>query len=212
MNGVTLWAADLDDWRPPPDLSPFEVREVLPGDVAGVIKAMGGEGELVRLRLARGCRCFAIVANDGVAGEGEDVMGYGWLSSGAEWIGEIRLEVNPERGEAYVWNCLTLPEHRRRGMFRALLVRICAVLQAEGVARLWIASARGGTLNTLAAAGFRPVLAISESNLAGLRLLRTSAASAAHPGLVSAARRVLATRGLSLGSWGLVRRPGVRRH
>jgi GNAT superfamily N-acetyltransferase len=178
---------------------------VLPGEVEGVVRAMGGEGDLVRLRLARSCRCFAVIA-------GDEVVGYGWLSSGTEWIGEIRLEIKPKRGEAYVWNCLTLPAHRRRGMFRALLVRICGVLRAEGVARLWIASAQGGTLDTLAAAGFRPVLAIGESKLAGLRLLRTNAAPNAEAGLVSAARRALATGGLSLGAWALADRPGIRRH
>jgi len=129
---------------------------VTPAAAAGLVAAMAGEGELVALRMARGCRCFAAV-------EGEEVSAYGWLSSGAEWIGEIRLEVKPEAGEVSVWNCLTLPSHRRRGMFRAVLVRISSALKEEGVGRLWIASGGGGAEKALPDAGFRPVLQLGES-------------------------------------------------
>jgi len=178
---------------------------MLPGTEAGLVAAMGGEGELAGLRLARGCRCFSALA-------GEEVVSYGWLSTRGEWIGEIRLEITPGSGEAYVWNCLTLPGHRRQGIFRAVLVRICGVLKAEGVARLWIASGHGGTVSTLAAAGFRQVLAVSELNLAGLRLLRATPAPEAEPALVFAARRALAGGSGSLASTAVVPRPGPRRH
>jgi len=115
---------------------------VLAGAADGLVTGMGGEGELVGLRLARGCRCFAAFA-------GEVVAGYGWLSSHAEWIGEIRLEIRPKPGEAYIWNCLTLPAQRRRGMFRAVIIRISTVLQAEGFTRLWIAIGGGGRVITI---------------------------------------------------------------
>jgi hypothetical protein len=185
-----------------------EAREVPPGSAAGLVAAMGAEGELVGLRHARGCRCFAAYA-------GREVVSYGWLSTGAEWIGEIRLEIRPGPGEAYVWNCLTLPVHRRRGMFRAVLIRISTVLKEEGIARLWIASGGGGGAEkAVSDAGFRPVLILDESalGLASLRLLRATAIPGADPGLVSAARQVLAAGGRLLGSMGLARRPGVRRH
>ena len=51
-----------------------------------MLAAMGEEGRLVAPRRARGCRCFA-------AWTGEDVVAYGWLAGGAEWIGEIGLEI-----------------------------------------------------------------------------------------------------------------------
>jgi hypothetical protein len=179
---------------------------VQPSSAAGLVTAMGGDGELVGIRHARGCRCFAAYA-------GEQVAAYGWLSTGAEWIGEIRLEIRPEAGEAYIWNCLTLPAHRRRGMFWAVLIRICSDLQGEGLQRLWIASA-GGAVNAVVAAGFRPVLLLGESplGLARLRLVRAHAAPEAEPALVSAARRVLAGGGRPLGPSALARRPGIRKH
>jgi hypothetical protein len=183
------------------------VREVLPGSAAAVAAAMAGEGELAGMRMARGCRCFAAYA-------GGSVAAYGWLSGGAEWIGEIRLEIKPDVGEAYVWNCLTLPPHRRRGMFRAILIGISTALREEGAGRLWIASGGGEAEKALPPAGFRPVLQLSESPLGpgGLRLLRAHAIAGAEPGLVAAARRVMAGGGRPLSPRALARRPGVRRH
>ena len=180
---------------------------MLPRTAAGLVAAMAGEGELAGLRLARGCRCFAAYVGDSVAA-------YGWLSCGAEWIGEIRLEIKPEAGEAYVWNCLTLPPHRQQGMFRAILVRISTVLREEGVGRLWIASGGGEAEKALPRAGFRPVLQLGESplGLGGLRLLHAHAITGVDPSLVAAARRVMAGGGRPLSPSGLGRRPGVRRH
>jgi hypothetical protein len=183
------------------------VREVKPGAAAGLVVAMAEEGELVGLRIGRGCRCFTAL-------EGEEVTGYGWLSRGAEWIGEVRLEITPAAGEGYVWNCLTLPAHRRRGTFRAVLIRISSVLKAEGVSRLWIASGATGAETALPDAGFRPVLLVGESplGLARLRLVRASAIHGADPALVSAARRVLRGGRGSLPPSAFSRRPEFRRH
>ncbi|HEY8761341.1 MAG TPA: GNAT family N-acetyltransferase [Candidatus Dormibacteraeota bacterium] len=180
---------------------------MLPGAAGELVAAMGGEGELAGLRFDRGCRCFAVFA-------GEEVAGYGWLSNRAEWIGEIRLEIRPKPAEAYIWNCLTLPAHRRKGMFRAVVVSISTVLQAEGIERLWIASGGGGAEKALSDAGFQPVLLVEESRLgfAGLRVLRADEIPAADRSLASAARQVLEDGGRPLRPPALARRPGVRRH
>ncbi|HKT83157.1 MAG TPA: GNAT family N-acetyltransferase [Solirubrobacterales bacterium] len=105
---------------------------------------------MVSLRLARGCRCFA-------AFDGERVLGYGWKSTGPEWIGEVGLEISPGAGEAYIWNCVTLPEYRRQGVFRRVLTRIC---NDDGLARLWIASLAGTAEGALPLLGFEPVLTV----------------------------------------------------
>lgn len=114
---------------------------------------MGGEGDLVAPRLARGCRCFAAWRDGSLAG-------YGWLSAGPEWIGEVGLEITPPAGDAYIWNCVTIPEHRRRGVFRGLLAHICGVAAAERMRRLWIAGLAGTAEGALPPLGFEPVLAI----------------------------------------------------
>ena len=117
-------------------------------EAEAVAAAMAEEGDLVALRLARGCRCFA-------AWEGDRVIGYGWLTSGPEWIGEVALEITPGPGEAYIWNCVTLPEHRRQGVFRGLLASICA---EAGATRLWIASLPDSAEAALPPLGFKPVV------------------------------------------------------
>ena len=169
--------------------------------MAALAGAMGAESELAEVRLARGCRCFA-------AWVGAEVIAYGWLSARPEWIGEVRLEIAPGPAGAYVWNCVTLPAHRRRGLFRALLIFICARSQEEGRFRLWIASGGGGAQKAVADAGFSPVLALSEVRLAGWRRLVASGAPGADPDAVAAARS-----GLALGRRTQIgRRPAARVH
>jgi hypothetical protein len=77
---------------------------------------MEAESGLVPGRLARGSRCFGAWA-------GHELVGYGWLSTKSEWIGEIELEIGLAPGEAYIWNCVTLNRHRRKGVFRSHLPR-----------------------------------------------------------------------------------------
>jgi GNAT superfamily N-acetyltransferase len=128
--------------------------ELDPDRPAAVETAMGEEGSLVQVRLGRGCRCFVVLL-------GEAVAGYGWLSSGPEWIGELGLEFRPPPTEAYLWNCVTLPAHRYQGCFRALLGNVLAAAAGEGLKRLWIGSVDGGAESAVEDAGFRPVLHIS---------------------------------------------------
>lgn len=148
---------------------------------------MGREGDLVPERLERGCRCFG-------AWLGREMVAYGWLSNRAEWIGELGLEIHPDRGEAYVWNCVTFPSHRNQGIFWALLLSITAQARREGLVRLWIGSIGTVGKKAVAEAGFRPVLRIDVISLWWLRRLTVGAAQGADPGSVAAARHVLAGR------------------
>jgi len=166
---------------------------------------MGQEGDLAAERFARGCRCFA-------AWLGPDVVAYGWLSTRAEWIGEVELEIEPGRGEAYLWDCVTLPAHRKKGMFRALLFSIAAQAKEEGLVRLWIGSIGAVGEKAIAEAGFLPVLRIDVLSLPWLRRLTVRAADGADPGSVAAARQALGDRGRPLRLSSSVRRARSRRH
>jgi GNAT superfamily N-acetyltransferase len=158
---------------------------------------MGSEGHLVAPRLARGCQCFAVWI-DGALG------GYGWLSTGPEWIGELQLEIKPREREAYIWNCVTVPEHRRQGVFRSLVVGMTAAARRLGARRVWIGSVDIPAERALAPIGFKPALRFGVMTIAGLHVMRvrrpanralaTDASSVlgVHPGLVlrsSRARR-----------------------
>jgi hypothetical protein len=159
---------------------------------------MGREGDLVAGRFARGCRCFGVLV-DGAVG------GYGWLSVEPEWIGELQLEMKPGNGEAYIWNCVTLIEHRRKGVFRSLLIGISNVARQEGMRRLWIGSIAVPGERAVGNSGFEPALRLTTANFAGLHWMWVSAIS--DRSIVMDACSVLSTSP----GW-YVRRSQSRRH
>jgi GNAT superfamily N-acetyltransferase len=159
---------------------------------------MEAESGLVPMRLARGSRCFG-------ARVGHELVGYGWLSVKSEWIGELELEIRLAPGEAYIWNCVTLAPHRRKGVFRALVTSLVGQGRKEGLARMWIASNLGG--NAIEQAGFAPVLRFDSAKRLGLHWLRVVPVQGVDPNLLASARDALSVKaGLS------VRRSKIRRH
>jgi hypothetical protein len=183
---LTLWAADLRRAGPSPAPSGgIRLEELDAASAEDLAAAMGEEGDLVPLRLARGCRCF-VLRRDG------EVASYGWLSSGPEWIGELSLEIGPGVGEAYVWNCVTLSGQRLRGFFRALLLFVVARGRQDGCHRVWIGSLEDGPASAIAGAGFAPVLTVDVVDGPALRELSVEAAPNADPELLKSARRALA--------------------
>lgn len=188
---MTLWAVDLPDCGLPPQPAPVppsvSIAEIEPEDAGAVAAAMGPEGDLVSVRLARGCRCYG-------AWLGERIVAYGWVSAAPEWIGEVGVNIEPAPGEAYVWNCVTLPGHRRQGLFRALLQTMAAELRLEGMARVWIGVVEGTAERAVADAGFIPILRVESRNLGWIRRLRLRAAEGAGSPLVRSARRVVRGR------------------
>jgi hypothetical protein len=126
---------------------------------------MGPEGDLVAARLARGVRCFVVQIDDAIAG-------YGWLSVGPEWVGELQLEIKPRQREAYIWNCVTVPEHRHKGVFRSVVLGIAAAARRSGLERIWIGSVAIPAEKALQPAGFRPALHFDSLTGAGLHMMR----------------------------------------
>ena len=161
---------------------------------------MEAESGLVPGRLARGSRCFG-------AWVGHELVGYGWFSTKSEWIGEVQLEIGLPPGEAYIWNCVTLAQHRRKGVFRALVTSIVGQAHKEGFARLWIASLAGVGGKMIQQVGFQPVLQLDSAKRLGLRWLRVRPAQGVDPDLLAAARKAVAVKGALS-----VRRIIVRRH
>jgi len=161
---------------------------------------MEAEASLVPGRLARGSRCFG-------AWVGHELVGYGWLSTKSEWIGEVELEIGLPTGEAYVWNCVTLARHRRRGVFRSVVSSIVSQAHREGLARLWIASMVGIGGKTIEQAGFKPVLRFDSAKRLGMHWLMVRPAPGVDPDLLTSAREAVAVKGTIA-----VRRSIVRRH
>ncbi|HEV2033548.1 MAG TPA: GNAT family N-acetyltransferase [Candidatus Dormibacteraeota bacterium] len=166
---------------------------------------MGAEGDRVAKRMQRGCRCFA-------AEIGAEIVGYGWVSMAAEWIGETQTEIRPARGEAYIWNCVTLPAYRQKGVFRALLRAINSQLKGDGLSRVWIGSLVDPAEKAIGGAGFVPVMRLDATSRWGFRWLTVRPAYKADPQLIPAASLALRSRGVPFGSGFYLRWAEGRRH
>jgi GNAT superfamily N-acetyltransferase len=138
---------------------------------------------------------------------GHELVGYGWLSAKPEWIGELELEISPATSEVYVWNCVTLAPHRRKGVFRTLVASVVATARQEGVAKLWIASVGDLAASALEDVGFSRALRFATGSRFGMRWFRVAAVEGGNPGLLTEARDVMAIKpGFS------VRRAKSRKH
>ena len=185
----TVWAMDLAEASPAPVLPRVAARfeEAHADAVEALAQAMGSSNsESIRRRLATGRRCFTMRV-------GESIVAYGWTSQASECIGELEREIQIGPGEAYVWDCATLPAHRRLRLYSALLSQIVVQLRGEGVRRIWIGTSvyNQPSLRAFANAGFEPVaeaLYMRVLNLGGLRVTGQRGAPAPS---VSAARRAL---------------------
>jgi GNAT superfamily N-acetyltransferase len=145
---------------------------------------MGADGDLVAARMARGCRCFG-------AWLGEELAGFGWLSTKPEWIGELELTITPRDGEGYIWNCFTLERLRRRGVLRALLAGIRERAHDEGFSRLWIGSVAIPAERAFGPSGFTPALVFASELIAGYRWLQVAEPVGTDPALAECAHRVV---------------------
>ncbi len=161
--------------------------------------------DVVDARMARGCRCF-------IGRLDREVVAFGWLATRTEWIGELELEIRPEPGAAYIWNCATHPTHRRKGFFRSLVSGIAAQAQREGLNRLWIGTLDIPAAKGVADVGFVPTMRFTSVWMSGVRWLRARPADSVDPALLMSARQVLAIAGVPLRLGSSMKRAEQRRH
>jgi len=181
-----IWALNLDE--PVPVINPLipaTFRHVGPESMPALVEAVGGDasGEILK-RFETGRRCYAAWVADKLAA-------YGWVSFNEEHIGELNLRLTLLPGEAYIWDCATLPSYRQHYLYSALLVHILEELRTEGLCRVWIgadlenvASQRG-----IACAGFRPVADLLIARVLTLRSVWVQGRLDVPEHLVAEARR-----------------------
>jgi GNAT superfamily N-acetyltransferase len=104
-------------------------------------------------RFAAGRHCYA-------ARIAHQLVTYGWVTFDEESIGELGLSIRLEAGDAYIWDCATLPAYRGQRLYPALLTYMLHELHAQGVQRVWIGTDRDNVASQIgiAAAGFQPVV------------------------------------------------------
>ena len=129
----TIWVLDLD--KETPAVIPrihADFRRVTP-DLAPVLASSTGFLTLAEItkRLDNGRQCYAAWVDGQIAA-------YGWVSFKEEDIGELNLRINLLPGEAYIWDCATLPAFREKLLYSALLIYILGELRAQNICRAWI--------------------------------------------------------------------------
>lgn len=128
----TIWLLDLDQELPAvvPRVQ-ADFRPVTLDLAPALATSTGLSPEGIIRRLESGRQCYAAWAAD-------QAVAYGWVSFQYEDIGELNLRIRLLPGEAYIWDCATLPAFREKGLYSALLGYILRQLHAQTLCRVWI--------------------------------------------------------------------------
>jgi GNAT superfamily N-acetyltransferase len=122
----------LDD--PTPSLAPLDGFDVRRERCAAAMAALQQRAESdMQRRLDAGHRAY-------VAYRHGEPAAFGWVATASAEIGELRSTFVIPAGERYLWNFVTLPQHRGLGVYPRL---VDAIVRAESreAARFWIAYA-----------------------------------------------------------------------
>ncbi|MGH2524938.1 MAG: GNAT family N-acetyltransferase [Anaerolineales bacterium] len=184
----TIWVLNLD-WPTPAivPLVPAAFIRIEPEAAPTLTEAMGLAHPAAALeRFEAGRRCYAAQV-EGV------LVAYGWVSLDDETIGEMRLRIRLEPGEAYIWDCATAPAYRGRRLYTALLAHIVGELRAEGLCRAWIGADQENIASQkgIASAGFQPVADLIVTRALAMRLAWVRGRPGVPERLVADARRAL---------------------
>jgi ribosomal protein S18 acetylase RimI-like enzyme len=150
-----FWMLDLEEASPDALASRLAAKfgQVDTEATPALAQAMGLDDPALPLeRFAAGKRCYGAWVDGRLAA-------YGWVTFDEERIGELGLRVRLAPGEAYIWDCATLPAYRGQRLYPALLAHIARTLSDEGFRSLLI----GADTDNLASqqgfllVGFQPV-------------------------------------------------------
>ena len=184
----TIWAINLGKDMPvvlPKCPADFVRVGTESAELLAAAMGPGSLGEICK-RLAAGRQCYA-------ARVGNNIIAYGWVSFDDEMVGELNLRLSLISGEAYIWDCATLPAYRQQHLYSALLSFIVEELfHKQPVCRVWIgadldniASQRG-----IARAGFQHVANLLVERFLAMRLVWAQAETNVPESWVAEARRV----------------------
>ena len=133
---------------------PVTFQRVGPDAVRSLAQAMNlADPAPIMRRFERGKWCYAGLLAD-------EIITYGWVTFDEEGIGELDLKARLRPGEAYIWDCATLPAYRGQRLYPALLEHILGALSAEGISRAWLGTDADNlpSQKGVALVGFQPVL------------------------------------------------------
>jgi hypothetical protein len=185
----TLWILETDNGLPPICPARVEVKfeEVSVAGIDDLAVAIGlSDPEPIRQRLQSGRRCFILRAED-------QIVTYGWVTQGVEYVGELDRQFNFHNDEAYIWDCGTISVWRGKRLYSALLSQMIYRLHDEKISRIWIGASRLNqpSIRGFANAGFKPVVDCTYRRFFRLTLMWFHQALSIRQPLVSAAYRIL---------------------
>jgi hypothetical protein len=185
----TLWVLNLSEPSldgPVPRVA-VTFRRAGPEAAPSLAQAMGLEDPAeVLQRFAAGKRCYI--------GNVEGVLAtYGWVTFDEEGIGELHLRMRMAPGDAYIWNCATLPAYRGLRLYPALLGYMVNELRAEGLQRIWIGADADNlpSQKGMVLAGFQPIADMVLDCVLALRMTWVRGCPGVPEQLVEDARRAL---------------------
>ena len=197
----TIWMLDLDKSTPvvKPQLDASFCR-VSTESIPELAVAMGSDSSIeIRKRFESGRRCYAAKVDDNPARTIEEIqrdvrgkfVAYGWVSFNEEFIGELNLRIRLLSGEAYIWDCATLTDFRRKYLYSALLAYIVGELRAEKFRRVWIGADLANSISQrgIARAGFLHVADLLIARVLALRQVWVQGLPDVPDKLVAEARR-----------------------
>lgn len=182
----TIWAKDLHEDRPAavPSVD-AEFRQLGPASADLLTGLMGVPSvqEVLR-RFQAGGRCYTAWVDGQLAS-------YGWVSFREEYVGEFNLRIRLVPGEAYIWDCFTLPAFRRHGLYSALLAHMLNDLEAGSVCRVWIGADQDNVASQrgIARAGFRAAADLVLARVLAIRLVWVQGRPGVPEAVVAEARR-----------------------
>ena len=181
----TVWARNLDEATPViTPLVEATFRRLGQESASALAIAMGTSQAEVYKRFDTGRSCYTAWVNGQIAA-------YGWVSIDEEFIGELSLRLRLLPGEAYIWDCATLPAFRQKRLFSALLVNMLHELRLGPLCRVWI----GADLDNVASqhgidrAGFHRVADLSVRHVLALRQVQVQTYPGVPESLLAEARR-----------------------
>lgn len=157
--GGIFWLLKLDEISSPDDftLTPgvtATFQRVGREAIQPLARAMGlTEHAQIARRFDLGKWCFAGMV-------GGEIVTYGWVTFDEEHVGELGLTIRLRAGEAYIWDCATLPVYRGQRLYPALLGYMLRSLATEGLRRIWLGTDADNipSQKGVALVGFQPVL------------------------------------------------------
>jgi len=138
----TWWRGD----RLPPLPSLPRLRTA-PSEDERLVVSLSGIGEVtVQERMRRGHRAW-------LAWIADEAVGWGWVATADAGIPELDVVFTLSPRDRYLWDFVTLPSWRGRGVYPSLLQ---AILVREGAERFWIGHDRDNTASArgITKAGF----------------------------------------------------------